>query len=103
MAEENKSEHKTSVPPEAQDKLLDNITALSAEGSRLVAEVFLNSSVNQEALNRAFRNWGDNGLDVELANLGFHFLLDFVRRNLSPYCGKGKLLQAAAKTRRAIC
>jgi methyltransferase (TIGR00027 family) len=59
------------LPPEAQDKLLDNITALSADGSRLVAEVFLNSSVNQEAMNRAFRNWGDNGLDVELANLGF--------------------------------
>ena len=59
------------LPPEAQDRLLDNITALSADGSRLVAEVFLNSSVNQEALNRAFRNWGDNGLDIELANLGF--------------------------------
>ncbi|OBI42104.1 class I SAM-dependent methyltransferase [Mycobacterium colombiense] len=58
------------LPPEAQDKLLDNITALSADGSRLVAEVFLNSPVNQEALNRAFRNWADNGLDVELANLG---------------------------------
>ncbi len=37
------------LPAEAQDKLLDDITALSADGSRLVAEVFLNSSVNQEA------------------------------------------------------
>ena len=31
------------LPPEAQDRLLDNITALSADGSRLVAEIFLNS------------------------------------------------------------
>ena len=31
------------LPADAQDRLLDNITALSADGSRLVAEVFLNS------------------------------------------------------------
>ena len=31
------------LPPEAQDRLLDNITELSADGSQLVAEVFLNS------------------------------------------------------------
>lgn len=58
------------LPAEAQDKLLDDITALSADGSRLVAEIFLNSSVNQEAMNRAFRKWVESGLDVELANLG---------------------------------
>jgi methyltransferase (TIGR00027 family) len=59
------------LPADAQDHLLDNITALSADGSRLVAEVFLNSSANQQALNEATQKWRDNGLDVALENLGF--------------------------------
>jgi methyltransferase (TIGR00027 family) len=59
------------LPPDAQDRLLDNITALSADGSRLVAEIFLDSSNNQEALNGASQRWRDRGLDAELQDLGF--------------------------------
>ena len=59
------------LPPEAQDRLLDSITALSADGSQLVAEVFLNSSPNLQALNGATQKWREQGLDVELENLGF--------------------------------
>jgi methyltransferase (TIGR00027 family) len=59
------------LPADAQDQLLDNITALSADGSRLVAEVFLNSAANQQALNGAAQRWREHGLDVELENLGF--------------------------------
>jgi methyltransferase (TIGR00027 family) len=59
------------LPPEAQDRLLDNITALSADGSQLVAEVFLNTGSNQNALNGASQRWRENGLDVELDDLGF--------------------------------
>ncbi len=59
------------LPPDAQDRLLDNITALSADGSRLVAEVFLNTGANQQALNAATARWQENGLDVELEDLGF--------------------------------
>ncbi|HUE32966.1 MAG TPA: class I SAM-dependent methyltransferase [Mycobacterium sp.] len=59
------------LPADAQDRLLDNITALSADGSRLVAEVFLNSGANQQALNAAVQKWRDNGLDVALDDLGF--------------------------------
>ena len=59
------------LPADAQDRLLDSITALSADGSRLVAEVFLNSSANQRALNAAIHKWREHGLDVELDNLGF--------------------------------
>jgi methyltransferase (TIGR00027 family) len=59
------------LPADAQDRLLDSITALSADGSRLVAEVFLNSSANQQALNAAIHKWREHGLDVELDNLGF--------------------------------
>ncbi|CQD07921.1 methyltransferase, putative, family protein [Mycobacterium lentiflavum] len=59
------------LPPDAQDRLLDNITALSADGSRLVAEVFLNTGCNQNALNGASQRWRDHGLDVVLGDLGF--------------------------------
>ncbi|MGO9153535.1 class I SAM-dependent methyltransferase [Mycobacterium sp.] len=59
------------LPADAQDRLLDSITALSADGSRLVAEVFLNSAANLQALNGATLRWRERGLDVELENLGF--------------------------------
>jgi len=59
------------LPADAQDRLLDSITALSADGSRLVAEVFLNSGANQQALNAATQKWREYGLDVALDNLGF--------------------------------
>jgi methyltransferase (TIGR00027 family) len=59
------------LPAAAQDRLLDNVTALSAGGSQLVAEVFGNSGASLEALNAATQRWRDNGLDVELQNLGF--------------------------------
>src|SRR5947209_11699007 len=58
------------LPGEAQDRLLDHVTALSADGSRLVAEVFLNSGVNQEALNAAGQTWRHDGLVTELERLG---------------------------------
>jgi methyltransferase (TIGR00027 family) len=59
------------LPPEAQDRLLDNITALSADGSRLVAEIFINTGSNQNALDGASQRWQENGLDVALVDLGF--------------------------------
>ncbi|WP_156751955.1 SAM-dependent methyltransferase, partial [Mycobacterium sp. E2497] len=59
------------LPPEAQDRLLDDITALSADGSRLVAEVFINSGTNGDALNAASQKWRGNGLDIALGDLGF--------------------------------
>ncbi len=34
------------LPPEAQDRLLDSITALSAAGSRLATEVFVNTRIS---------------------------------------------------------
>jgi methyltransferase (TIGR00027 family) len=59
------------LPPAAQDLLLDNITALSADGSRLVAEVFVNSGINGDALNAASEKWRRNGLEIALGDLGF--------------------------------
>jgi methyltransferase (TIGR00027 family) len=59
------------LPPDAQDRLLDNITALSAEGSRLVAEVFVNSGISGTALDTATDMWRERGLNIALDNLGF--------------------------------
>ncbi|WP_108921234.1 class I SAM-dependent methyltransferase [Mycobacterium montefiorense] len=46
-------------------------TALSADGSRLVAEIFINTGCNQNALDGATQRWRENGLDVALVDLGF--------------------------------
>ncbi|OBK48410.1 class I SAM-dependent methyltransferase [Mycobacterium sp. 1081908.1] len=59
------------LPGDAQDRLLDQITALSADGSRLVAEVFFNTGVSGDALNAASEKWRENGLDIALGDLGF--------------------------------
>ncbi|WP_025737704.1 class I SAM-dependent methyltransferase [Mycobacterium genavense] len=59
------------LPPDAQDRLLDNITALSADKSRLVAEIFINTGSNETALNAASQRWREKGLDVVLDDLGF--------------------------------
>ncbi|MEB4211590.1 class I SAM-dependent methyltransferase [Mycobacterium sp. 94-17] len=59
------------LPPDAQDRLLDNITALSADGSQLVAEVFANTGVSGDALNAASEKWRQGGFDIALGELGF--------------------------------
>lgn len=59
------------LPPEAQDRLLDNVTALSADGSRLMVELFCNSQETLQALQAANHKWYEHGLDVELDNLGY--------------------------------
>lgn len=59
------------LPPEAQDRLLDNITDLSAGGSQLVAEVFANTGTSGDALNAASEKWRQGGLDIALGDLGF--------------------------------
>ena len=59
------------LPPEAQDRLLDNITALSADGCRLMVEIFMNTPETLQALQAANQRWYEHGLDVELDNLGY--------------------------------
>jgi methyltransferase (TIGR00027 family) len=64
------------LPPEAQDRLLDQITTLSAAGSRLAVEVFIDSSRSdagqtQDILETATQRWREHGFDVELTDLGY--------------------------------
>lgn len=72
------------LPPEAQDRLLDNITGLSAEGSRAVVEIFLNSPESVQAQQAATRKWYENGLDVHIDNLGY----PAERNDVAAYLGR---------------
>ncbi|WP_197502535.1 class I SAM-dependent methyltransferase, partial [Mycobacterium scrofulaceum] len=58
------------LPPEAQDRLLDNITALSAPGSRLATENIADMAVFTDERARAMRAaWRKHGLDFDVADL----------------------------------
>jgi methyltransferase (TIGR00027 family) len=59
------------LPPEAQDRLLDSITALSAEGSRLMAEIFMNNVQTMQTLQAATQKWYQHGLAVAIDQLGY--------------------------------
>lgn len=64
------------LPPEAQDRLLDNITALSADGSRLACEAVPETPDRdreraREMMRVAAAKWREHGLDMEFADLGF--------------------------------
>ena len=64
------------LPPAAQDRLLDNITALSAEGSRFACETVpdrpqLDKERVREMMRRASAKWHEHGLELDFADLGF--------------------------------
>jgi methyltransferase (TIGR00027 family) len=59
------------LPPEAQDRLLDNITALSADGSQLIAEIFLSSPESLEVMHATSQRWIERGLDVHIDDLWY--------------------------------
>lgn len=65
------------LPSDAQDRLFDEITALSAPGSRLATETFGNTpDVDSEQAREKMRifaqRWSDQGLDVDLSDLWYH-------------------------------
>jgi methyltransferase (TIGR00027 family) len=62
------------LPPEAQDLLLDNITALSAPGSRLAAEYMKSAgalATMVDLMNQAVDRWRQHGFDVEMIDLWY--------------------------------
>jgi methyltransferase (TIGR00027 family) len=59
------------LPPEAQDRLLDNITSLSAAGSRLVAEIFPSSPESLQVMHTASQKWYQHGLDAHIDDLWY--------------------------------
>ena len=64
------------LPPEAQDLLLDNITALSAKGSRLAVEAIPDRpdrDIEQarEMMRRSTAKWREHGFELDWEELGF--------------------------------
>jgi methyltransferase (TIGR00027 family) len=64
------------LPPEAQDRLLDNISALSAAGSRLATEAIPDMSdvdheQAREMMRKATERWRTHGFDLEFSELGY--------------------------------
>jgi methyltransferase (TIGR00027 family) len=64
------------LPPEAQDRLLDNISALSVDGSRLATEAVPNMSQvdldrAREMMRKATEKWRAHGFELEFADLGY--------------------------------
>jgi methyltransferase (TIGR00027 family) len=58
------------LPPEAQDRLFDNITALSAPGSRLATEYHPDGAATLSESNRsAGQRFAEQGLDLDMASL----------------------------------
>jgi methyltransferase (TIGR00027 family) len=64
------------LPPEAQDSLMDNITALSAAGSRLGVEAIPHKPERdieqaREMMRRSTAKWSEHGFELDWENLGF--------------------------------
>lgn len=64
------------LPPEAQDRLLDNITKLSVAGSRLAVEAIpdrpqQDAERAREMMRRATARWREQGFELDWEELGF--------------------------------
>lgn len=57
------------LPPDAQDRLLDDITALSAVGTRLATENFV--PLTRDLLQPVLRRWGDDGFNIVPSELAY--------------------------------
>ena len=77
------------LPPEAQDALLDNITQLSAGGSRLATENMPNAAaavpVMAERMRQSVESWRKHGFDVEMTDLWYggerHDVVEYLERH----------------------
>ncbi len=64
------------LPPEAQDRLLDAVTALGAPGSRLASEAVpdmtdVDPEETRERMREATAKWREHGFDLDFSELGF--------------------------------
>jgi methyltransferase (TIGR00027 family) len=61
------------LPPEAQDRLFDEITALSAKGSRVATEYHPEGAAAIAERNKVMtQQWRERGFDLDLADLMYH-------------------------------
>ena len=67
------------LPPEAQDRLLDSVTTLSAPGSRIATEAVPSGSLDdvdadavRERMRESTAKWREHGFELDFSELGFH-------------------------------
>jgi methyltransferase (TIGR00027 family) len=73
------------LPPEAQNRLFDNITELSAPGSRLATEQVPDMNAFADERAQAWRNrWRQYGLDLDVADLVWDGERSHVTEYLTP-------------------
>jgi methyltransferase (TIGR00027 family) len=86
------------LPPEAQDRLFDNITELSARGSKVATEYHPDSdSTMTERAQEFNERWAKAGCDIDLSGLFF----DGERSNVDEYL-TARGWQVAARLRRDL-
>ncbi|MGB9308907.1 MAG: class I SAM-dependent methyltransferase [Mycobacterium sp.] len=88
------------LPPEAQDRLLDTITELSAPGSRIATESLRNIQPGhedhmRERMRRVSEHWRSHGFDIDMTGLVY-----FGERNeAAPYLANHGWLLTETKAR----
>ena len=86
------------LPPEAQDRLFDHITALSAPGSQLATEYHPDTGPTMAERGRAMSDrWANLGCDVDLSGLFY----EGERNNVAEYL-TGRGWQVTARPRREL-
>jgi methyltransferase (TIGR00027 family) len=86
------------LPPEAQDRLFDHITALSAPGSRLASEYHPDTGPTMAERGRAMSDrWANLGCDVDLSGLFY----EGERNNVAEYL-TDRGWQVVARARREL-
>lgn len=86
------------LPPEAQDRLFDHITALSAPGSRLATEYHPQSGPTMAERGRAMSDrWANLGCDLDLSGLFY----EGERNNAADYLSD-RGWQVVTRTRREL-
>jgi methyltransferase (TIGR00027 family) len=86
------------LPPEAQDRLFDHITALSAPGSQLATEYHPDTGPTMAERGRAMNDrWANLGCDVDLSELFY----EGERNNVAEYLGD-RGWQVVARARREL-
>jgi len=86
------------LPPDAQDRLFDNITALSAPGSKLATEYHGDSDRTMSERSHQFNDrWANLGCDIDLSGL----FIDGDRSNVVDFL-TGSGWQVATRPRREL-
>jgi methyltransferase (TIGR00027 family) len=86
------------LPPEAQDRLFDHITALSAPGSQLATEYHPDTGPTMAERGRAMNDrWANLGCELDLSGLFY----EGERNNVAEYLGD-RGWQVAARARREL-